>query len=125
MGRHRIDQHSGLETVDALHSRIEAGLELNADRTPDDLVLRSNQIVVDPDHRVRGHGEANPLVTGRLGKDRGIDPNDLVGHVDQRSAGIAGVDGRVGLNEVLELAGGPLFDGTVPGRDDACGNRLA
>ena len=124
MRRHGIDQYSGLETVNPLHSWVKAGLELNPDRTPDDLMLRSNQVVIDPDDRVGGHGEANSLITGGLSQDRGIYPNDLVGHVDQRSTRIARVDGRVGLDEVLELAGSALFDGAVPGRDDACGNRL-
>jgi len=42
----------------------------------------------------------------------------------QRPAGVAGINGRVSLNEVLELAAGAGLDGPVLGGDDAGGDGL-
>jgi hypothetical protein len=52
--------------------------------------------------------------------DRGIDADDLALHVDERAAGIAGVDGGVGLEEVVE---GALTDLARLRADDAGGDR--
>ena len=35
----------------------------------------------------------------------GVHADDLAGHIDERAAGVAGVDGCVGLDELLELLG--------------------
>src|SRR6201992_3752834 len=109
--RHLVHQNSALEAVNTLDRRIQAGLELDPDRTPDDLMLGPNQIVVDPNDSIGRHGKANALITCGLRQNRSIDPNDLVGHVDQRSTGVARVNRRVCLNKMLELAGRTLFNG--------------
>ena len=49
--------------------------------------------------RVDGDGEADVLGAG---DDGGVDADDLAAGVDQRPAGVAGVDGGVGLDEVVE-----------------------
>src|SRR6185437_1780782 len=43
------------------------------------------------------------VVTGRT-LDRGVDPDDLTAHVDERAAGVARVDRGIRLNEVLDAA---------------------
>ena len=48
-------------------------------------------------------------------------PIDLAPHVDERAAGVAGVDGGVGLEEVVERA---LPERAALGADDARGHRL-
>ena len=88
---------------------------MDADGAAGDLVAGSDQVVVDLDDGVGGHGEAHALIAARLGEDGGVDADDLAVHVQQRAAGVAGVDGRVGLDEVLELAAGALVDGAVLG----------
>ena len=73
------------------------------------------------DH-IGGNSEADAdIATGR-GQNSGIDPNQLTTQVDQRAAGIAGVDGGVGLDEIFI----PLnTEATAPqGADDARGNGL-
>ena len=53
-------------------------------------------------HEIDRHGETDAHV-GRLGavaEDGGVDADDLAAHVEQRSAGVARVDGRVGLEHV-------------------------
>jgi hypothetical protein len=87
-------------------------------------VRGTDEIVVDRDDGVRRHGKADALVAGRLRVDRGVDTDDLPVHVDQRTAGVSGIDRRIRLNEVLELALRALIDGPVLGRDDAGGDRL-
>ena len=49
-------------------------------------------------------------------------PIDLAIHVEQRAAGIAAIDGGVGLDEVVV---GPGIDVAVARRDDADGDRAA
>ena len=45
-----------------------------------------------------------PRDPARLREDRAVDPDQVAGGVDQRAAGIPGVDRGVGLDEVLEAA---------------------
>ena len=66
-----------------------------------------------------GDGEAEPLARGDDGR---VDAHHLAVQVDQRSAGVARVDGRVGLDEVV-VGTGP--EHPALGRDDACGDRVA
>ena len=50
---------------------------------------------------VGGDGEADADVPAGRREDVAVDADDLAPHVDQRAAGVAPVDGRVGLDEVL------------------------
>ena len=52
-------------------------------------------------HHVRGNGEADPHVAAATREDRRVDADQLSFEVDQRTTGIPGVDGRIGLNEIL------------------------
>ena len=74
------------------------------------------------DH-VRGHGEADADIAAARRDDGGVDADQLALGVDQRAAGVAGVDGRVGLDEVLVAA---ARDPAAAERaDDARGDGLA
>ena len=67
-------------------------------------------------------GEADVL---GVADDRGVDADDGAVGGDERPAGVAGVDGGVGLDEVVE-ADAAAVDLPVEGRDDAPGDgRLA
>ncbi len=72
---------------------------------------------------------ASPLkVPAAGGGDRGVDADDLAAQVDQRAAGVAGVDGRVGLHgvDVGGVVGRlPRRDRPVERADDAGGHRGA
>ena len=77
------------------------------------------------DHRpgeIGRRGEADPGrgAGGRV--DRGVDADHLARRVEQRAAGIAGVDRGIGLDEVVEGAGADL---PPAGRDDARGDGAA
>src|SRR6056297_188389 len=50
---------------------------------------------------VRGHGEADAHVAAGAGDDGRVDADELAAQVHQRAAGVARVDGGVGLDEVL------------------------
>ena len=69
---------------------------------------------------VGGDREADAL---RAHDDRGVDADDLAGRGDQRPAGIAGVQRRVGLHDVLDHAAGARLQRAAERRDDACGHR--
>src|SRR5581483_2725327 len=45
--------------------------------------------------------EADADVAAALAEDRGVDADDFAAEIDQRPAGVAGVDRRVGLDEVV------------------------
>ena len=83
--------------------------------------LISSSIVVP--REVARHGEADPLVAAGLAVDRGVDPDQLAARVDQRAAGVAGVDRGVGLDEVLVVATRP-FEAAAGRADDAERDRL-
>src|SRR5215472_13816317 len=123
-GLNGLDEHAVLEVIDTVDRAGEALLELDADGAADDLVAGADEVVVDGDDGIGGHCETDALVAGRLGVDRGIDADDFAVHVEQRAAGVAGVDGGVGLDEVLELAAGAGLDGAVLGGDDSGGDGL-
>ena len=55
--------------------------------------------------------------------DRGVDADQAAGEIDQRAAGIAGIDRGVGLDEEL-VVGDPDL-GARQRRDDAVGHGLA
>jgi hypothetical protein len=77
---------------------------------------------------LEGMAKPTPSEPDGLGVDGGVHADDLAGHIDQRAAGVAGVDGGVGLDELLELVGravgAGLVDGAVLGGDDAGGDGL-
>ena len=70
-----------------------------------------------------GDREADPRRRARTGEDRGVHADQVAVHVDQRPAGVARIDGRVGLDERRDAAGADL--GARQRRDDAVGHRLA
>src|SRR5690606_32342996 len=78
------------------------------------------QLLVDDLCLVGGDGEADALETAGAAGDGRVDADDLPADVDQRPAGVAGVDGGVDLDEVLVA---PLAEDAdivaVEGADDA------
>src|ERR1035441_10845489 len=66
---------------------------------------------------IHGQREADALVSAVARGDRRIDADHFAADVQQRSAAIARVDGRVGLQEMLVLHGGVHI--TLLGADDA------
>ena len=69
-----------------------------------------------------GNGEANALGAAAAGDDGGVDADQLPGGGDQGAAGIARIDVRVGLYEVLE--GGDAQPVALRGADYALSHRL-
>ena len=53
---------------------------------------------------LRGNGESRARKRAAVGDDEGVDPDQLAVRVDQRTAGVARIDGGVGLDEVAGLA---------------------
>ncbi len=59
-----------------------------------------DDLLRDVDGVVHRDGEANAGIVAGVGLDQRVDADELAVLVNQRAAGVAGVDGRVGLNEV-------------------------
>src|SRR5690606_22227754 len=64
-----------------------------------------------------------PAALAARGGDGGVDADDLAGHVDQCTARVAGIDGRVGLDQARQRPAGRVEgEGAVQGADDALGD---
>jgi cardiolipin synthase A/B len=71
--------------------------------------------------QVDGDGEADTDGPSRLGEDRRVDPYHCAASVDEGTAGIAGIDRCVGLDEVVV---GTAADEALLGADDPRGDGL-
>src|SRR4029077_15731066 len=99
-GRHRNDQHAaGSAQLVMAHQPAVQRHVLAADpdvAAPDFAFF--NQPARNEFRRVDADGEADPLGGKNHG---GIDADDLTSGVDQRAAGVAGVQRGVGLDDVI------------------------
>ena len=98
------------------------GLAGNSQRGPSGHIALGDDLIYDFLHLGAGNGKAKPLHTGSVGESAdfdGVDADDLTVAVDQRPAGIAGVQGGVGLDQ----GHGSAVDLHIPvdGGDDAVG----
>ncbi len=121
---HRLDERA---FADARLFQQGAGLvgvgnhNLDADSAARHLAVLDD-LVINQRRHVHGHGEAHALVAARCGGcgDGRVDANHFAADVEQRSAAVAGVNGRIGLQEVLELRF--RIDIALLGADDARGH---
>ena len=67
-------------------------------------------------HQIRRDGEADAGGAAGRRDDHAVDADELAVHVDQGAAGIARIDGGVGLDEILVLATGRRAHGQRPRR---------
>ncbi len=96
--------------------------QLGAKPGPFDLAARDGALD-DQLHEVGGNCEADAVRAARAREDRRVDADHLAGHVDQRAAGVAGIDGRIRLNENLRVRARDAR--AAQRRDDAARHRLA
>ncbi len=82
-----------------------------------------DNLVVDVDRRVGGQGKADAFIAAAARDDRRIDPDDFAGQVHQRPPGVSRVNGRIRLQEPLELMRRPADPGAILGADDSRGHR--
>src|SRR3989339_948091 len=68
-----------------------------------------------------GNGEADADVAAGAAVDGGIDPDHLTLEIEERAAGIAGIDGCVGLDEAVI---GAVAQGSTLAADNPGGNGL-
>jgi hypothetical protein len=61
----------------------------------------SDDLLHQPRYHIGGNGETDADITAAGGDNRGVDPDQFTAQVDQRSAGVAGVDRSIGLDEIL------------------------
>ena len=82
-----------------------------------------DEAVHDVAGEVGRDGEADALVAAGAAEDGGVDADEPALDIHQRAAGVAGVDGRVGLDEVLIVLDAEVA--AARGADDARGDGLA
>ena len=80
------------------------------------------QLIDDRHRAVRRNRKADADRAAGRRNDRGIDADDFAVEVEQRAAGIAAIDGGVGLNVIVVR---PRIDVAVARRNDAGGHRAA
>ena len=82
-------------------------------------------LVHDPVGQIDRNGKAVAGVEPGLAGDGGVHADHFAPHAHQRAAGVARVDGGVGLNEVLNAAVALAREGKAAalGADDAGGHR--
>src|SRR5262249_7158397 len=99
----------------ALGELRRQGLDRDAEPTARHLAA-GGELRVDPLRHVDRDREPDSHIAARAREDRAVDPDDLARHVHEWPAGIARVDGGVGLEEIVEQ---PLADRAALGADDA------
>src|SRR5262249_39005414 len=97
------------------------GLDLHADPAAAGLAVVL-ELSNDRLHGRSGDGKGDAYRAARGGKDGGIDADHVAVDVEGRAAGIAFIDRRIDLNEVV-VRPGP--DVATTGRDDTSGHRAA
>src|SRR5439155_20009571 len=105
----RDDRPARVAQPERLHQLAGQGLHRDADPAPRHLAA-VDQLPGDALDDVRGNGEADTLAGGHDGR---VDADDLAAKIHEGAARVAGIDRRVGLDEVL--VGGDA-DVTAPGR---------
>ena len=95
-------------------------LEGDADGTAGDFAV-GDELIVNADDCGGRQREADTFEAAAACVDGGVDTDYFAGHVDERAAGVAGVDSGVGLDEALELVAdvGAVFGAYDSGGD--CG----
>ncbi len=96
-------------------------LDAHAEPAAPDLAVLA-QLIDHVDGGVGRHREADADRAAGRRDDRGIDADDLAVEIEQRTAGIAAIDGGVGLDVIVIRSG---IDVAVARRDDAGGDRAA
>ena len=94
-------------------------LSRHADVRPPDPAI-ANQSADDELNGIRGDSETQTL---RAGNDRGVHADDFAARVDERPAGVPGVERRVGLNDVVHQPARPRSQRSAERADDAGGDR--
>src|SRR5439155_18291603 len=100
--------------------RADLFLEADADRTTGHPALLDD-LVVHLNRHGRRKRKAHTFVAAVAGDNGRVDANHLACKIDQWDAGVAGLDGRVGLQESLELLANA---GAVLGADDVRCDRV-
>src|SRR5438445_4014143 len=122
VGQYVADQDAlGLGHAELFGEVLGQLLDRHTEVPADDLAPLEQLFHHRPDHVAR-HGEADPHVAAALAEDGRIDANELAPRVDQRAAGVARIDRRVGLDEVLVL--GDADVGAAHRADDPHRHRL-
>ena len=101
--RARDQRAFGLRQSERLREVRRHFLNLDAQPSAHDAPMRL-QLIHHVARHVDRNREADAVVGAGAAVDRRVDPDDLALGVDQRATRVAGVDRRVGLNEIVVVA---------------------
>src|SRR5215211_1014869 len=122
--------------LDVLHQSARSDVEVETirelrpehERADAEIAVVDSAVVSELAQRApdgaHGNREAHSLAATRARPDLGVDPDHPSLCVEQRAAGVAGVDRGVRLNGVADLEAGERLDAAVQGRDHADRQRL-
>ena len=102
-GNYFLDQHAVIGGEAHLLGEVRTdGIRNDAQRRPPHLSV-SCEIGEHGLCRIDGNREADAGALLRaVGSDHGVDADDFAARVQQRPAGVAGIDGRIGLNRIFD-----------------------
>jgi hypothetical protein len=121
-GYDALDEDAGVGGEAHLRGEIGTdGVGDDAERGTADAAV-TGEVGKDGFGGVDGYGKADAgALVGAVGGDHGVDADDFSVGVEERAAGVAGVDGGVGLNGVFNGRAVGVADG-ADGADDAGGH---
>src|SRR5215510_13062133 len=97
-----LRDHGAFRERRRIRSGDGGGQILDRDTDPAALhVAILHDLLHDPSRHVDRHSEANPDIPASGRKHGRVDAEELAAHIDQGSAGIPRIDGRIGLDEIL------------------------
>ncbi len=125
--RHRARRHAqyeyALTTGQCLQTRVELLIHLDAQRRTD-VLAGLYELRHHAHDGIHWHSETDASGRTRRAVDGGVDADQPPGRIEQRAAGVAGVDSGVGLDQVIDGRPAPFaVEGAVERRDDAGGER--
>src|SRR4051794_41937324 len=85
-------------------------------------MLGTRELVINLHDNVRWERKADALIPARFSEDGGVDSNHFGIHVYQRPSRVTGIDGCIGLDEMLKLSA--VVDVPAFGRNNTGGGAL-
>src|SRR5581483_10514915 len=109
-----VSHAQGFQGYLRLKAAVQAHAQRPAGHPPD-----PDDIVISPRDHIDRQREADAFRAASAGRNHGVDANHFAADIQQRSPAVAGINGGVGLDEMLEGPRAELRRTASDGADDA------